>query len=373
MNNWYLRSENVSPEVTLHHRWCFILSHPWSEVDSTQAGLRWGLRVNAPWPLVWTKQRGPWGATEEGASLSLGPGDTVSRGSLCCWESSKKTTQGPGDVAAGAPDLRKGRGVALGCSWRAWAGAGCWSSHYGFFKESRWKGQGEFSSQHSGILSGSYSRRRHHSACRHFGPCRCLETGAGRGALCPSRPLPVGEPGKQCSRRSGGCMGPRPACSERAGPWNCTKAALSKFSVMCLLIAVCPCACQVCRLRLSGELLAPGRPWEWREGRGEEGPAHEVLRRVKISAAPGAQSPLKDLKLWTGWSALHVLVVPGQRPGLGLGGVVVTSAWRPQGHFPERWRGAAVWWRRPSLRFVNARGFSTQFLLLNRMLLLIFL
>lgn len=64
----------------------------------------------------------------------------------------------------------------------------------------------------------------------------------------------------------------------------------------------------------------------------------KVLRLFKIPAAPGAQSPLKDLKLWMGWSALHVLVVPGQKPGLGRGCVVVTSAWRPEGHFPERCR-----------------------------------
>lgn len=79
----------------------------------------------------------------------------------------------------------------------------------------------------------------------------------------------------------------------------------------------------------------------------------EVPRLFKIPAAPGAQSPLKGLKLWMGWSALHVPVVPGQRPGLGRGrGVVVTSAWRPEGHFPERWRGgcSVVTQARPEMR-----------------------
>lgn len=94
--------------------------------------------------------------------------------------------QGPGDVVAGALDVRKGGDgggleVLSVCLGRA--GGGRWSSRYVFLKESRWKGQSEFSSQHSGVLSGSYSCRRCHSACRRFGPCRCLETGGGQGAL----------------------------------------------------------------------------------------------------------------------------------------------------------------------------------------------
>lgn len=105
--------------------------------------------------------------------------------------------------------------------------------------------------------------------------------------------------------------------------------------VMCLLITVCPCACQVCRLRLSGSSL-PQEGLEWREGAGE-GPSAWGPRARQDFGCSWSSEPAEGLKAVKrgGQRYLHVLV-PGQKAWPWAGGVVVTSAWRPQGHFPER-------------------------------------
>ena len=274
-------------------------------------------------------------------------------------------TQGPGDVAAGAPDLRKGEGVALGCSQSAWAGGGRWSSCYGFFKESRRKGQGEFSSQHNGVLSGSYSCSRPCSACRRFGPCRCQEPGGGRGALRPSHRSPWESRGSSAHGAAGAAWGlARPAVKElgrgtaprRGSPQqvlsdvpvdNCVPVCLPGMQALTLRGA--PCLREA--LRVEGGPSAWGPQASQDFGCSWSSEPIEVLKAVNrvVSVACAGGPWALGLGVWW-WPVPGDLRVTFQRDG----------------------GGATVWWRRPGLRFMNAGGFSTQFLFLNRMLLLIF-
>ena len=91
-------------------------------------------------------------------------------------------------------------------------------------------------------------------------------------------------------------------------------------------------------LDVSGELLAPRKALRVEGGQRRRGPGAQGPQALQDSGCSWSTEPAEGFKAVDGVVSAACAGGPWAKAWPWAGGVVVTSAWRPEGHFPERWR-----------------------------------